>query len=136
MINNRRIQNGYTLVEIMIVVAIISILSAIAIPFLLKVKIDGNDTSAKTTLRTMSTVSEQYSSKNSGQYPTDFSDLTTGSTPYIGYDYCDETIAGYTYTCTNALDAYTYVATPVSIDKTGTTTYTIVTGGLLTPVDF
>ena len=46
---------GFTLVEIMIVVAIIALLAAIAIPNLLRAKISANDALAKSTLRSLST---------------------------------------------------------------------------------
>ena len=53
-----RSRQGFTLVEIMVVVAIIALLAAIAIPNLLRAKISANDAAAKATLKSLSTVSE------------------------------------------------------------------------------
>ena len=50
-----RQRHGFTLVEIMIVVAIISLLAAIAIPNLLRARHNANEAAAIAALRTIST---------------------------------------------------------------------------------
>ncbi|MBI4585163.1 MAG: prepilin-type N-terminal cleavage/methylation domain-containing protein [Planctomycetes bacterium] len=52
--------SGFTLIELMIVVAIIAIIAAIAIPSLLNARKAGNEASAISSLRTLTTVNEQY----------------------------------------------------------------------------
>ena len=122
---------GFTLVEIMIVVAIIALLAVIAIPGLLRAKITANDAAAKATLKTLSTSSETYATSQNGNYPGDMASLTTASPPYISVNYCGTTTAGYVYTCTMSAGGYTFTATPVTVGTSGTTTYTITTGGVL-----
>ena len=71
-----RRNKGFTLIELMIVVAIIAIIAAIAIPSLLGAKKSANEASAISSLRTLCTVCEQYRNRN-GTYPATLNDLAT-----------------------------------------------------------
>jgi len=67
---------GFSLIELLIVVAIILIIAAIAIPNLLRSKISANEASAVSTLRTMNTALVNYSNS----YPS-----MPGAGPNCGY---------------------------------------------------
>jgi prepilin-type N-terminal cleavage/methylation domain-containing protein len=135
----QRTKQGFTLVEIMIVVAIIALLAAIAIPNLLRAKMTSNDALAKATLRAISTAAESYGTANNGNYPGSEASLTSANPPFLNTSYCansqvgNQGIAGYIYNCTMSNSGYTVTATPVLAGSTGTTIETITTGGVLTP---
>ena len=123
---------GFTLVEVLVVLAIIASLAAVAIPGLLRVRLTANETTARAALKTFSTAAELYAAANAGLYPTSENALTTPPLPYLNESYCEQAMRGYSYKC-SALNntGYTVIALPLS--SGGNTTYTMTTGGVLTP---
>src|SRR5258707_12726021 len=93
---NRNSKSGFSLIELLIVVAIILIIAAIAIPNLIRSKLAANESSAASSGRTINTAQATYASKNPKiGFACDLN--TLGAVGYI-----DETLAagkksGYAY---------------------------------------
>ena len=127
----RKMEQGFTLVEIMILVSIITLLAVITIPNLRHFRMKANDRLAQATLQRISTAAETYKTDHNNAYPANENVLT----PYLDMAYCAKSpIAGYIYNCSGmSTSGYTITATPVKVGSTGSAAQAITTGGILNP---
>jgi prepilin-type N-terminal cleavage/methylation domain-containing protein len=72
-----RNKKGFTLIELMIVIAIIAILAAILVPNFLKARAQGQLAACESNLKNMATSLEMYATDNYGGYCTQIGILTT-----------------------------------------------------------
>ena len=134
----RRHQKGFSLIELLIVVAIILLIAAIAIPNLMAARMSANESSASGSIRTINTAEISYALN----YPdAGFTALSTlgGASPctpdeVTGACFIDNVLAqgskeGYTFTVTpgtpvnGANTTYTTLADPSSLNNTGTRSF-------------
>ena len=122
---------GFSLIELLIVVAIILIIAAIAIPNLMRSKIAANQASAVGSLRTINTAQVTYASTYNLGFATSLTDLgppsggATAPAATTGADLIDSVLAagaksGYTFTLGGTTPASCGPAT-----TTGCLTYTV-----------
>ena len=141
---------GFSLIELLIVVAIILIIAAIAIPNLLRSRIAANQASAVGSLRTLNTAEVTYSTTYNTGYSASLACLGPGTTQTptaSAAGLIDEVLSGigtaggtaatantssksgYTFVYSpgtpnnNKIDTYTLSAGPVSAGTTGTNYY-------------
>ncbi|MDO5297657.1 MAG: prepilin-type N-terminal cleavage/methylation domain-containing protein [bacterium] len=74
-----RKRSGFTLIELMIVIAIIAILAAILVPNFVRARAQGHLTACKSNLKNIGTALEMYSTDHAGRYPSLTEGLTTGN---------------------------------------------------------
>ena len=128
-----RKQKGFSLIELLIVVAIILIIAAIAIPNLLRSKMAANQASAVGSLRTLNTACIAYST-NYNQFPAALTNLghmaSGGTASSTSADLIDSVLAlgtksGYTFVSTagSLNQSYSITATPITAATTGQNMY-------------
>jgi prepilin-type N-terminal cleavage/methylation domain-containing protein len=143
---------GFSLIELLIVVAIILIIAAIAIPNLLRSRIAADQASAVGSLRTLNTAEVTYSTTYNTGYSSTLADLgppAANGSPTASYaGLVDEVLSGigsaggtattantssksgYTFVYSPAatdtsgkIDFYSFTASPISVGTTGTNFY-------------
>jgi prepilin-type N-terminal cleavage/methylation domain-containing protein len=140
---------GFSLIELLIVVAIILIIAAIAIPNLLRSRIAANQSSAVGSLRTLNTAEVTYATTYNTGFSATLGDLgppTTGPQPNAtAAGLVDEVLSGsaaggaaamvssksgygFAYSpagtdTSGKINTYSITATPISVGTTGTNFY-------------
>jgi type IV pilus assembly protein PilA len=128
----RNKQKGFSLIELLIVVAIILIIAAIAIPNLLRSRMAANEASAVGSLRTLNTAAVTYSTTYNIGYPGTLAKMGPAATASsTTSDLIDSVLAagiksGYTFAyvagtpdATGSVNSYTVTGAPTNPQVTG-----------------
>ncbi len=123
-------KGGFTLVEIMIVVAIIALLAAIAIPNLLRARLNANESAAIGAIQTISTAAISWRGVNSS-YPTNLVALSNATPEYIDDNLGDGGKQGYNFALTGAANTFTATARPQTFQTTGNRSFFVNESGVI-----
>jgi len=110
----RKRQNGFSLIELMIVVAVILVIAAIAIPNLLGAKMSANEASAVSSIRTLNTACITYTATYNIGFPVALSNLGPAAVAdYTAADLIDSVLV------TGVKSGYNFVYVSGTPDATG-----------------
>src|SRR5438309_8084688 len=126
MFNLRRRRRGFSLIELLIVIAIILIIITIALPKFQKAQMFARETAALGAIKTIHTVQVQYYSQY-GKYATSLTELgppTSGAASPAAADLIDSTLAngdkgGYKFTVSGSGGGYVISAVPINFGVSG-----------------
>lgn len=109
---------GFTLPEILIVVTIIAILAVIAIPNLLRARLQSNEASTIQNLRAILSAQGAFHAANS-RYANDMASLAEAQPPFLDHNFMQEPLAGYNFTFGGNENNFTINANPAQWGITG-----------------
>jgi prepilin-type N-terminal cleavage/methylation domain-containing protein len=127
---NRRDRRGFSLIEIMIVVAIILVIASIAIPKINQQRMQAHEMAAIRTIQAIHTAQTQYFSQF-GKYATTLQELGPPASGQAGPSAADlipgelalGSKSGFNYTVQGGPQGYTINAVPVAFGNTGRRTF-------------
>ena len=129
-------KRGFSLLELLIVVAVIGILVTLVFPFLIRSRVNANESATKANLKTFSSAMESYrAAQNPPAYPVNFGNLTSAFPEYINSTWGSGTTttkSGYDITYVRASsERYATYAEPNQVSITGNASFCVDETGIV-----
>lgn len=124
---------GFTLIELMIVVTIIAIILAVAVPNLLRSRVQANENSAVGTIRAIMSAETTFNTQN-GRYSQNFAEMTAAIPPYLSGDWTKPK-SGYIFTLGGTAINYTVNANPTTFGTDGNRAFYCDSSGVIRAED-
>lgn len=121
---------GFTLVEIMVVIAVIVVIAAIGIPGIMRQRVNANEAAAAAALKTLSAAAVTYRAAHT-TYPSQLSDLYQPNAEYIDSSLASGSRQGYNYSLVGDEDGFNITADPSKPNVTGTRYYFVDSDGVI-----
>jgi len=125
-----KMKKSFTLVEIMIVVAIIALLAAIAIPSFLRARLNANESAAISALHTISAAAQSYRSVNP-TYPGTLASLACANPAYIDNVLGSGAKQGYSFYLEGYTFTFSATARPITYQRTGVRSFYVDESGII-----
>lgn len=133
--NMSTVRAVFAYLSILVILTVIGLMIALAIPNLVRARLDANFAAAKASVKTISTAIETYAVANNGKYPDSEYELVYKNPAYLSQSYNEKEIAGYRYFLDLTTNTYKIVAEPVSCNVTGNKVIVLEKGGELQEKD-
>ncbi len=114
----RPAREGFTMIELMIVLAVITIIAAISVPNLLRSRIQANEAATVQNLRAILSAQGAHHSAHN-EYATEMGQLVTATPPFLDHDFLAEPLNGYLISFGGDSNNYTINANAVTWGVTG-----------------
>jgi len=109
-------------------VLVAGILTVAAVPAFVRARTRFQDEEARKNLRSIAGAIEKYRRDNHDKYPLDEAALLYGVNPYLGHEYNNKTIKGYTYFLVFSDSAYSISASPQACRASGNKVFRLESG--------
>lgn len=113
-------RNGFTLIEILIVVAIIIVVAAIAIPNLISARVSANEASVVASLKSLNSAAESFRmAQMPSRFPANLSEMNGTEPSFIDVVLASGNKSGYMFSWTGGTNTYSVIASPQTPNVSG-----------------
>lgn len=123
-------KKAFTLIEIMIVLAVVALVATLAIPSYLRSRMSANEVAAISGLRTIASAAISYRTANNA-YPENLAALSQAAPPYIDTSLAGGSKQGYDFVLSGAANSFSATAAPQAYQSSGVRSFFVDNSGVI-----